>query len=234
VAATFRQTLSLEVADPAIAGSASYPSARDPVATSHDYVDATPRNVSTTGVVGSAFIQLETPVQQVERLAADLPLAADLVLRVGGAVALLLGTQVAPVFVGGETLDLAVDAAVTVTTTFQAGDNTLSLIARRINYAHAAQVADLSPTGHLRLQSFRTGGADAFTKGWSYGRLYVVGGSALAALGLAAGAVYGQGDDQRLGPGPFAKTFPASALPRRLELSGSAQGARFWIAGKAS
>jgi hypothetical protein len=234
VAATLRLTLSIEHADPAVAGSQVSASVRDSVASSHDYVDPSPRNVATAGAVGAAFVDLATPVAQIERVAADLPVGADLVMRFGGAVALLLGSQNAPVFAGGETLELAVDAGSTVITSFSSGDNTLALAAKRINYAHGAQVADVSPTGHLRLQGFRTGGADALVKGWAYGRLLVVGGTALVQLGLAAGSVYGQGDDQRVGAGPFAKSFPSASLPRRLELSGSAQGARFWLAGKAA
>lgn len=228
-------TLSLEARDPAVAGSDSSSSVRDSVASAHDYLDPTPRNVSTAGAVGAAFVDLPTPVAQVERLAADLPAGSDLVLRAGGLAAEVLGGSAAPVFVGGEELVLAIDAGGNVTATFEAGDATLALAAKRINYALGFVAADVDPTtGKLRLRGLRTGGADALAKGWAYGRVLVVSGTALAALGLTAGSTYGQGDDQRLGGGPFAKTFPAGALPRRLELSGSAQGAKFWVAGKAS
>lgn len=234
MAATLQILLELTARDPAVVSSAQTTSLRDAVATSHDYLDGTPRNVSTAGAVGAAFVQLETPVVQIERIVADLPASADLVLRFGGAVAEVLGASAAPSFAGGEQAVLAIDAGGNVTVTFEAGDNTQALAAKRINYAFGAQVADLDTSGKLRLRGALTGGADAEAKGFGFGKVKVVSGSALAALGLTAGSTYGQGDDQRAGPGSFVKTFPAGALPRRLELSGSAGNAKFWLAGKAS
>lgn len=234
MAATLQILLELTARDPAVVSSAQTTSLRDAVATSHDYLDGTPRNVSTAGAIGAAFVQLETPVVQIERLVADIPAGADLVLRMGGAVAEVLGASAATGFSGSETAVLAVDAGGNVTVTFEAGDTTQALAAKRINWAFGAQVADLDTSGKLRLRGARTGGADAEARGWAYGKVKVVSGSALTGLGLTAGSTYGQGDDQRVGAGPFAKTFPAGALPRRLELSGSAQGAKFWVAGKAS
>ena len=87
VAGTLQLTLGVLTRDPAKTSSAVEEEVRDGVATSHDYVDVTPRNVSTAGAVGAAFVQLETPVAQVERFAAQIPPSADLVLRFGGAVA---------------------------------------------------------------------------------------------------------------------------------------------------
>lgn len=233
LAGTLSLSTTLTIADPARAGSQVSPVLRDASATSHDYVDPTPMNVSTPSGLGVFFTPLRTSVAQVERIVADLPPGADLVLRCGGLPAVLFGTLVPPAFAGGETLQLGVDDGSVVTTTFQVGDTTLGLITRRINFAHGAPVAYLDAQGRLMLTGARTGGADAAARGWSYGRLVVAGGSALTALGLVAGTVYGAGDDQRLGPGLFVKTFPASALPRLLELSGTASGARFWVAGKA-
>lgn len=232
--ATLQISLGLTTRDPAQPSSAREESVRDTTATSHDYVDATPRNVSTAGAVGAAFVQLETPVVQVERFVAQIPPSADLVLRFGGAVAELLGASAATGFSGGETAVLAIDAGGNVTVTFEAGDSTQALAAKRINWALGAQVADTDSDGKLRLRSLRTGDAGAAAKGYAFGRVRVVSGSALAGLGLVAGDTYGQGDDQRVGAGLFAKTFPSSALPRKVELSGSATNAKFWVAGKAA
>ena len=227
-------SVSVDARDTAVRSVASPIEVRELSPSQHDYVDVTPRAVSTSGAIGAAFVQLETSVVQVERLAADLPLGTDLVLRTGGQVAQLLGAAVAPVFAGGETLQLIVDADNVVTVAFLSSDTTQALAARRINYALGRPVADLDPvTAQLRLLGFRTGGADAMAKGWGFGRLQVVGGTALSQLALSVGVAYGQGDDQRLGAGPFCKTFPASALPRRIELSGITPGARFITAGKA-
>jgi hypothetical protein len=234
VTATLALALGITTRDPSRPGAGCEASVRDAAATSHDYVDPTPRNVSTAGGVGAAFVQLETPVAQVERFVADLPAGTDLVLRFGGAVAEVLGTSAATGFSGGETAVLAIDAGGNVTVTFESTDTTQALAAKRINWALGAQVADTDSDGKLRLRSLRTGDAGAAAKGYAYGRVRVVSGSALAGLGLVAGDTYGQGDDQRVGSGLFAKTFPAGALPRRVELSGSAQGAKFWVAGKAN
>lgn len=231
---TLQLTLGVLTRDPAQLSSAQDLVVRDAVATSHDYVDATPRNVATAGAVGAAFVQLETPVAQVERFAAQIPPSADLVLRFGGAVAEVLGASAATGFAGGEQAVLAIDAGGSITVTFEAGDTTQALAAKRINFAFGAQVADTDTSGRLRLRSLRTGDAGAAAKGYAYGRVRVVSGGALAGLGLTAGDTYGQGDDQRVGPGPFAKTFPSLALPRRVELSGSASNAKFWVAGKAT
>lgn len=234
VATTLQLALSLALRDPAQPGQACDTAVRDLGASAHDYVDPTPRNVETAGAVGAAFVQLETPVQQVERFVAQIPPGADLVLRFGGAVAELLGASAATGFTGGEQAVLAIDAGGNITVTFEAGDTTQALAAKRINFAFGAQVADTDASGRLRLRSLRTGDAGAAAKGFAFGRVRVVSGSALAGLGLVAGDTYGQGDDQRVGPGPFAKTFPSSALPRRVELSGSASNAKFWVAGKAA
>lgn len=235
VAATLQLTLAVLTRDPAQPSTGVEASVRDSSATSHDYVDVTPRNVSTAGAVGAAFVQLETPVAQVERFVADLPTGADLVLRFGGAVAEVLGASSAPSFSGGEQAVLAIDAGSNTTVTFEDGDDSLALAVKRINYAFGAQIADIdASTGKLRLRGLRTGDAGAAAKGYAYGLVKVVSGNALSTLGLSAGSTYGQGDDQRVGPGPFVKTFPASALPRKVELSGSVTNAKFWAAGKAS
>lgn len=234
VAGTLQLTLGVLTRDPAKTSSAVEEEVRDGVATSHDYVDVTPRNVSTAGAVGAAFVQLETPVAQVERFAAQIPPSADLVLRFGGAVAEVLGASAAPAFAGGEQAVLVIDAGGNITVTFEAGDNTQALAAKRINYAFGLSVADTDTAGKLRLRGLRTGDAGAAAKSFAYGRVRIVSGTALGQLGLTAGDTYGQGDDQRVGAGPFAKTFPSSALPKKVELSGSATNAKFWVAGKAT
>lgn len=234
VSATLQLALSLTARDPSQASSGCESSVRDAVATSHDYVDPTPRDVSTSGAIGAAFVELPTSVVQIERFVASLPPGADIVLRSGGAVAEVLGASAATGFSGGEGAVLAIDAGGNVTVTFESTDTTQALAAKRINFFFGAQVADTDTAGKLRLRGLRTGGADAAAKGWAYGLVKVVSGSALSGLGLSAGSTYGQGDDQRCGAGPLAKTFPAGALPRRIELSGSATGAKFWVAGKAN
>lgn len=235
MAGSIQLTLSIATADPSAPSSAQQASVRDAVATVHDYVDVTPRNIATPGGIGLSFLQLETPVQQIERLVADLPPGADFVLRAGGLPAVVVGSVSNPSIAGGETLQFLFDAGGAVTTTLQAGDTTIALIAKRVNYAHGDKVAAVDPlTGGLRLYGVLTGGADARAKGFAYGLVQILGGTGLAALGLAVGSTYGAGDDQRLGSGMFVKPFPASALPRRLELSGTGSGARFWVAGKAN
>ena len=235
MASTLRIDATIETRDAGVLGGPCMQTIKDAGLTSHEYVDPTPINVGTLGSPGTSFIPLRTSVVQVERLMMDVPPGSDLVLRVGGLVAALFGVSAAPTFVGGETLVLAVDTdSAPTTTTFASGDTTIADIARRINFAHRAQVAGVDALGRLTLVGFRTGGADARAKQWSYGRLSVGGGTAVAALGLQVGDVYGAGDDQRIGPGPFVKTFPAGALPRLLELSGAAAGVRSVVAGKAS
>jgi hypothetical protein len=229
-------TLSVVTADPSAVSSAQQAQVRDPVASVHEYVDQTPRNVSTPGALGAAFVMLETPVQQVERLVADLPPGTDLILRTGGLPAVVVGTvtgAIAPA--GGETLAFQVDGLGAVTATLQSGDTNIALAAKRLNYAAGSQVASQDPiTGGLRVAGQLTGGASAQARGWQAGSVQLVSGSALGLLGLVPGTTWGAGDDQRLGAGPFAKPFPAAALPRRIELSGTSSGAKFWIAGKAS
>ncbi|RYE82212.1 MAG: hypothetical protein EOO75_21030 [Myxococcales bacterium] len=111
MAGTLSLSLTATIADPARLGSQLAPVVRDASATSHDYVDPTPLNVSTPSGLGVFFTPLRTSVVQVERLVADLPPGADLVLRCGGLAAVLFGTLVAPSFAGGETLQLAVTTA---------------------------------------------------------------------------------------------------------------------------
>jgi hypothetical protein len=236
VSGTLELTLDIRAGDPAAPSALQCSSARDRVPTVHEYVDQAPRNIATPGAIGESFVQLETPVQQVERLVADLPIGADIVLRAGGLPAVVVGTvagAIAPA--GGEAAVFNVDGQGQVTATLQAGDTSIALAAKRFNYAAGAQVASVDPsTGGLRMAGIFTGGADARSKGWQAGSVQFVSGSALSLLGLSVGTTYGAGDDQRLGAGPFVKPFPAGALPRRIELSGTAPGAKFWLAGKAS
>lgn len=232
---TLKLLLDLTTADPAASGSSQSATVRDLVASSHDLVDPTPRAVATSGAIGAAFVTLPTSVAQIERVVADVPPGADLVMRFGGLPAVLVGSLSvidAPV---AETIVLAIDGADPVTTTLTSADTTIALVAKRINYAHGAQVASVDPsTNRLRLAGVKTGGADAAAKGWAAGSVRVVSGSGLALVGLVAGTTHGSGDDQRVGAGVFAKSFPAASLPRLLELSGSATNLKTWLAGKAA
>lgn len=233
MSSTLEASLSAKVKDLSFVAEETWFMAKDLSATSHDYVDRTPRVVSTAGAVGAAFSQLETPVAQVQRMIVDLRAGADVVMRLSGAVAKVTGGTSAPTFSGGETLVLNVDGAGNVTTTFEAGDNTLALAVKRINYAHGLPVASLVANA-LTLSGSLTGGAAAEARGWQRGKIVVVSGSALSALGLTAGTTYGAGDDLRLGAGMQQFAFATGALPTRVELSGSASASRFVIAGKAS
>lgn len=233
--ATLDLSLSAKLRDLAFAGSDAVFAAKDATASSHELVDQTPRVIATSGAVGAAFVQLETPVRQVERLLVDLPGGSDLLLRIGGAVASVSGASAPPTLTDGWTAILNIDGLGAVTTSFLAADNTMALAAKRINYAHGAQVASVDPTtGALVIAGTKTGGDDARRAGYAYGSVVIVSGTALAALGLTAGTTYGTGADLRLGGGVHAHSFPAAALPRKLELSGSVASSRFVVAGKAS
>jgi hypothetical protein len=232
---TLQLTLDLQTRDPAVLSSQASFVVRDATATTHDRVDPTPIDVATSGAVGAVFVDHPTSVRQIERIVADVPSGADVVFRFGGAVATVLGSVSSPSISGGETIELAIDAGDPVETELEAGDTTIAKIAKRINFAHGAQIASVDgTTGKLRLTGVLTGGADAKAKGFAYGEIEIVGGTGLSALGLTEGSTFGSGDDQRVGPGLFAKTFPSGARPSRLELSGTASGLKVWTAGKAS
>ncbi len=234
MSATLKLLLSVESANLSVAGSSQTDTARDQVATTHDYVDPTPRTVSTSGALGSAFVQLETPVVQVERLVADFPSGTDLVLRCSGEPAEVVGTVTSPTIAGNETITMAVDGLGSVTTVLDADDTTIAKIAKRVNFFHGLQIASVDTSGGLAITGSKTGGPDAAAKGWSHGKIAITGGTGLTALGLSIGTTYGSGEDSRVSAGPFSRTFPSSALPTQIELSGSSSNARFWIAGKAT
>ena len=243
MSATLQLQTDATVADPSAPSSAVDYAIADAVATSHDYVDATPRNVATAGNPGTAFVLLPTAVVHIERFLASVPLGAALVLRFGGAVATVLGSVAGVIAPGGgnPTLVLGVDGAPSATAIFAATDTSIQLAANRINGALAsaglsAVVAIVDPiTGGLRLTGLKTGGADAQAKAFSFGAIALSATSTgLALLGLTAGTTYGAGDDQYVGAGLFAKTFPPSNLPAQLELSGTATNLKTWTAGRAT
>lgn len=210
--------------------------AKDWAQTSHDLVDSTPLRVSTPGATGSTFVRIPTTVAQIERLFADIPQGSDLVLRLGGAVARVTSTLSVPSdTLENLTADIAIDSGDAVTVEFEASDTTMALVAKRINYAFGSQVARLeSGTGRLVIEGARTGNAAAQAAQWQYGLVDIQGGAALSRLGLTTGARYGAGLDERVGGGPYAKSFPSGALPANLEVSGTSSNARFWLAGKAT
>ena len=238
MSSTVRLSLDLTTRDLATSTGEDTRTARDTTATTHDLVDSTPLVVSTSGAVGANFVPWPTSVAQIERVASDapLPLATDVYLRWGGAVASCTGTLSTPSgSLSALTLVLSVDGGNAVTTTFDTTDTTIALAAKRINYAHAAQVASVDTAGKLKLSGARTGSADAKAASRQYGELTISGSStALSALGLTAGVYSGAGTDERVGAGPYARSFPSTALPRALEISGSCSGARLTLAGKAS
>ncbi len=232
---TVKGSTSAEIADQAFATSKHTVTMGDSVASSHDYVDETPRVVSTAGAVGTTLVQLETPVRQVERLLADFLSGTDILVRFDGLPASVLGNVSTPSISGSETLVLNVDGVGNVTTVLDAGDTTILKIAERINFFHRVRIASVDTSGVLKLLGLLTGGADAKARGFSYGSISVVSGSGLSALGLTAGITYGSVEsDIRQAAGRLERTFPASALPRKIELSGSCTASRFIVAGKSA
>lgn len=231
-----RLLLTVQANDLACKPRSSGESVRDASETTHDLVDVSPVGpLSTSGGIGTAFVTIPTPVAQVQRVVGDFPIGTDLLLRFGGTAAFVLGTSGAITLVDGQTLLFAVDGGATVTVSFLATDNTPLLVAKRINYAAGYTVASVDPsTARLRLDGVKTGGPGARAKARLFGAVDILSGTALTALGLVAGSYSGDGDDIRVGAGPLVHTFPSSAQPRRIELSGSASGARIWIAGTAS
>lgn len=211
-------------------------SVRDSSATTHDLIDLSPVGpLSTSGGIGTRFVTIPTSVVQVQRLVGDFPTGTDVLMRFGGVAASVLGASGALVLTDGWTLLFAVDGGSTITVNFLAADNTPALAAKRINYASNAQVASVdASTGRLRLDGVNTGGPGARAKSRLFGAIDILSGTAVTALGLVAGTYSGDGDDVRVGAGPFVHTFPSGAQPRRIELSGSASGARLWVAGTAS
>lgn len=232
MSSTVLAQLILTTRDLAVSGSEATTIAKDALATTHDFVDPSPAIVSTAGAVGAAFVELRHQCGEVARCFASFPASTNAVVRFGGTPATVTGSSTsAPTFSGGEDLDIEVDGSV-VNVAFEAGDNTMALAAKRINYELNAQVASVVG-GALVLTGTKTGDAGAAARGWSHGLIDIQGGTALADLGLSVGKTYGAGFDARVGAGPFAQTFPAAEMPTRIEVSGSVPGARFWVVGDA-
>lgn len=235
MSSTLRLTLEATTRDLSAVGSEASASIGDSSATTHDYLDPTPKTVATAGAVGAAFVSWPTSVVQIQRVYGQIPASADLWLRWGGDVASVQSSLTAP---SGSldtlTLVLGVDGVSPVTTTFTSADTTMALVAKRINYAHGAAVASVNTAGKLVLSGTKSGGADAKAASRQYGEILITGGSALSALGLTAATTPATGQDERVGAGPYARSFPSTALPRALEISGSATGLALTLAGKAS
>lgn len=233
---TLRVVATIRTTDPSRTANERVIVAKDDEASEHDLIDETYRKVATAGDVGAAFVDVPSPVAQFERLVAHLPAETDLVIRLGGTPATVLGSvsgAVAPA--GGETVQLDVDGGGTVTAILDAADTSIALVAKRINFAADAKVATVDgTTGGLRLTGTKTGDAGAAARGHSHGVINVVGGTGLALVGLTAGKTYGAGRDSHVGPGLVALPFPASDLPKRVEVSGSSLDALFLFAGKAA
>lgn len=210
----------------------------DAVASTHDLVDPlTPMSIA-TGTPGVSFVQVPLSVAHIERLAADLGASSDVVLRLNGAAAFVVGNVTAPSLAGGDTLVLAVDSGAQVTTTFAGTENTIAKVAGAIAAAFiAAGLANPASvdaaTGGLRLSGVKSGDQAANAKGWQSGAVEVVSGAAVAKLGLTVAKTWATGDDDHVS-GVLFKSFPASSLPTRLEVSGTASNAKFIVAGKAT
>lgn len=234
MAHTWQSDTEITTRDTAVTNSTQSWFFKDSVASSHELIDATPKPVSTSGSPGAVFAEVPTSVAQIERARIDVPMGSNVWLRWDGAAAEVLSSKTTPDSLDGLTLQLNVDNAGAVTTTFTSGDTTMALAAKRINYYHGAQVASVDgTTGKLKIAGTKTGGADAKAAGRQYGEVDVVGGTALSALGLTEGTTPGSGLDENIG-GPVEKTFYSGNLPESLEVSGSCSGARFMLAGKAS
>jgi hypothetical protein len=88
-------------------------------------------------------------------------------------------------FAGGETLILAIDNGVSQTITMQAGDNTVALVAQRINNELEGGYAEVTAGPELKVWSDRYGTGS---------EVDITGGTGRAAMGLAVSTVNGTGD----------------------------------------
>lgn len=178
--------------------------------------------LATSGVLGAAWQELDAPakVSQFSLRSID---GSEVAARVNAAPATVLGSGASfGTIANGETLQVNVDQGGTVTVTFLTGDTTLAAVVARINAALGAIVAS-SNGGQLQLTGAKTGGADAVARSWQYGTVQVVGGTALAKLGLSTGTTYGAGRDVST-TGRIFMEFPGLSSPlavTSIHLSGS-------------
>lgn len=147
--------------------------------------------------------------------------ASEITIRIGAAPATLVGVGATfPTgFVGAETLELAIDGAASVTTTFLVGDQTAQQVADRVNSALAlAGIATPRMTVNLTTGQLEVTG---ILTGSSQGSVEVVVGGAEATLGLAVGTVVGAGADVTSN-GVFLNEFPRNTnAPARVQVSGT-------------
>lgn len=184
---------------------------------------AEPIRISTPGAVGAVFTELSLlgDLTAIELLyvKSDQPI----MLRIGAARPELTGSGgVFPTgFVGGETLALDFNGAA-VLVTFQAGDQSASQVAARINSECAlaglsTPRASVATSGQIAISGLGTGASST---------LSVTGGTAAAALGFAALPVAnGAGADVPVW-GTFIAEFGVAgslpAPPAKVQLSGNA------------
>lgn len=202
----------------------------------HDLLGFHPIVVDTAGAVGAAFVRLYTQVAQVQKIIADVPYGADLVLRLNGTTASATSSLTAPSgSLTGLTLEFTLEGE-DYAVEFEAADDTFDECARRINFATGLSTASVNAANKLVVAGQKTGGLDAQKAGYQYSKLEITGGTALSAIGLSSGEFYGSSTDERLGAGIYSRAFPAALLPTKIELSGSSGSttapARIWVAGK--
>lgn len=183
--------------------------------------------VLTTGLPGAEYVDLDIldGFTGIELLVARA--SAKLFLRIGADVARTLGVggTFPTTFGGGETLTLDIDGLGSFLVTFTAAAQLAADVANEINAAAALSGlatprAVVATSGQLELQSVLTG---------AEGSVEVVGGTALATLGLTAGTSVGAGADIPI-QGDVLLEFPRdTSAPARIQVSG--QGSITVLAG---
>lgn len=174
--------------------------------------------VLTSGLPGAEFVDLDIldGFTAIELLAVRT--SAKLFLRIGAAPALVAGVggTFPTGFGGGETLELAIDGGGSFTTTFDAADQSAAQVAARINAAAAlaglaTPRATVNTSGQLAITGVETG---------DDGSVQVVGGTALATLGLTAGTTLGAGADVAVQGEGFWQFPRDTDAPARIQVSG--------------
>ncbi len=177
-----------------------------------------PLQVLTSGLPGAQFVDLDIldGFVAIELLVART--SAKLFLRIGADVARVLGVggTFPTTFGGGETLTLDIDGLGPFLVTFTVAAQSAQDVANEINAAAALSGLPtprvvVATSGQLELQSVQTG---------AQGSVEVVGGTALATLGLTAGTTLGTGADIPL-QGDLLIEFPRDTdAPARIQVSG--------------
>lgn len=189
--------------------------------------------IATAGTAGDNFVDLPV-VGALDRVEVLWFVASTgfVILRLvqnGTGVAQLTTVATFPTgFGGGETLELGIDALPNFTTTFTAAAQAAQDVGNEINAAAALAgltflPASVNTAGQVVIAGVRTGPQRGAATTTEEGSVNPVSGTALATLGLTAGAtVYGNGADTRVegnyGPVEFGRDTNA---PDRVLMSGN-------------